>query len=67
MKFLKIVAGIALLAVSGYMAYSGIVIYIQPTGMVHITDQTSLLMVWLAAFAVWSVIPSGREPMDGEA
>ena len=72
MKYVKTAIGWALGLLSAYMVFEGLIIFVNTSGVVQgsefgmlitIAHQISLVMVWLALFALRSLLPSsGRTP-----
>lgn len=70
MKNVKTALGWALGLLSAYMAFNGLVIFVNTLGVVQgsefgmlitIANQISLVMAWLALFALRSLLPSAGE------
>ena len=72
MKNIKTYLGWALGILSAYMAFNGLVIFYNTSGpvqgsefgmLITLASQVSLLMMWLALFALWSLSPAtGKLP-----
>lgn len=67
MKNAKTIIGWVLGLLSAYMIFDGLMIYINTSGYVQgsefgmlitLTNQISLVMIWLALFALWFLFPS---------
>jgi len=65
--YIKTLCNLALALLSVYMIYNGIIIFINTSGFVQgsefgmlitLVNQISLVMVWLALFAVHSLLAS---------
>ncbi len=67
MKKIKNILAIALALLSTYMLFNGATIFVNTSGMVQgsefgmlitLANQVSLLMLWLALFALWRLVPT---------
>lgn len=70
MQNVKTVLGWALGLLSAYMVFNGLVIFVNTSGVVQgsefgmlitLANQISLVMVWLALFALRSLLPSAAQ------
>ena len=70
MKNVKTALGWALGLLSAYMVFNGLVIFANTSGVVQgsefgmlitLANQISLVMVWLALFALRSLLPSAGQ------
>jgi hypothetical protein len=70
MKNVKNVIGWGLGLLSAYMAFNGFVIFLKTSGSVQgsefgmlitLASQISLIMMWLALFALHALLPNPRE------
>jgi hypothetical protein len=66
MRRIKPVLAVALALLSAYMLFNGFTIFVNTSGVVQgsefgmlitLANQVSLLMLWLALFALWSLAP----------
>lgn len=73
MKNVKKIFGWALGLLSAYMVFNGLVIFANTSGVVQgsefgmlitLANQISLVMVWLALFALRSLLPSGGQAAE---
>lgn len=72
MKNVKNVIGWALGLLSAYMVFNGFIIFLNTSGSVQgsefgmlitLASQVSLIMMWLALFALHSLLPSAIKPV----
>lgn len=71
MQKIKNILAVALALLSLYMLFNGTSIFLNTSGMVQgsefgmlitLANQVSLLMIWLALFALWRLVPSISAP-----
>ena len=75
LKKMKTIITITLCGVSAFMLYKGAEFFFATTGLVRgsefgmlitIVNQTSLIMIWLALFAVWKLLSGLPEKPESE-
>ena len=74
MQKIKNVLAVALALLSTYMVFNGAIIFVNTSGMVQgsefgmlitLANQISLLMLWLALFALWRLVPTVSASTSG--
>lgn len=70
MKNIKTAVAVLLAMLSAWMLFEGAMVYFQTSGFVQgsefgmlitLANQFSLIMLWLALFAIWSLLPIHSE------
>lgn len=74
MKYIKRFIGLTLGILSAYMVLNGFTIFQNTSGVVQgsefgmlitLANQMSLTMIWLALFALWSLLPGSQPIFSG--